>query len=617
MSEFLTNDSKDSDERSDRREKSSEGPAPVGQEGTIFARPRVELFSRPLLDVINETKPPAAVRAEASAPVASDVLPSVSPPSQSEVRTYIPPILAEAARQNAEQMLRTGNEEDDDNEGEETEGGEAQVAETPEAVVEANQEVGHEATVPTLKDQFEQIMRDAVGEDYDQQLATNDHLQQPEQYSPEGAVAETRAIPPLPPHPFEAAMLPPTPFEPTPVSGPTFEAPTAPPSPVEESEPRETTVYDSGGDASYIQFEGGGSTSDDSLYNRSSAPVSSEHIAPAAPTPEKEKNNNGLWFVAGAITGWVVKQHLANKRIERIQQANERQVAQQNERMQTMAAEQRNTQYQLQHNEGQLQQQRFQEAAREAQSHQAVQRAEAATQQARDQLQQQRFGQPQAAERFSATPRTFETPLTAATPLAERPFAANTATAPRPVEAPRIVPEQPQTVEQAQLAAQELVAKAYELQDGQHVEIAAGGGHAAVMDKYGHLVNNAIEYGDEFKAQQRQEQAKGNVFDTSGSSSRRAGAGGGGGAGAAGAGVAQGPVQANPYAAAGNGIVTGLGSGQIGPDHDLPAGTPTSAERQRLLPSKKENPVVATIASPWLWAAIIVLLLAFFTAAFI
>jgi hypothetical protein len=131
-----------------------------------------------------------------------------------------------------------------------------------------------------------------------------------------------------------------------------------------------------------------------------------------------------------------------------------------------------------------------------------------------------------------------------------------------------------------------------------------------------------MQYADEFKFQQRQEQARAGAFDDDESDDE----------GAAPQEAALDPAQQQPHAIAaqqqrrrsgagvnyGANIVTGLASGLPNAAHEI--GTGMSDARKRLtanIPSKNENPVVATLASPWLWASVFVLLAAFFIAAFV
>jgi hypothetical protein len=165
------------------------------------------------------------------------------------------------------------------------------------------------------------------------------------------------------------------------------------------------------------------------------------------------------------------------------------------------------------------------------------------------------------------------------------------------------------------------VAEAYELQDGEHVVHAAGGGHNIVVDKHGHEVEGAMQYADEFKFQQRQEQARAGAFDDDEATEEEATPE-----------AALDPQQMQERAQAaqqqrrrtgagvnyGANIVTGLTSGLPNAAHEISAGM--SDARKRLtanIPNKNANPVVATLASPWLWASVFVLLAAFFAAAFI
>jgi hypothetical protein len=353
------------------------------------------------------------------------------------------------------------------------------------------------------------------------------------------------------------------------------------------------------------------------------------------PTARQEKTHKGRWFAAGFITGWVVKQHFANKKLRAQEAAHTKVTEAQGQKIDTLEYNQYHADQKLKRTEGNLQttqneQAKAQRAAAAAESARLNQAQHARAEQAAAQSRagsapEQAAGMPltaaeqavpfaamaanrapaPAAEQRPFAAPSMETPLqhaaaeipfgaaAAAQPSAEgrpsgQPFAAETA--------PKAVPAAERPPQTAHETAQELVAQAYNLQPGQHIEHATGGGHNIIVDKHGHEVQNAMEYGEEFQFQRRQEQLRSGAFANDSSQ---------GGQGAS-----------QDYS---NGIITGLGigSGQVNSDHDLPSGALPTSIRKRLQSGKRENPIVATVASPWLWASMIVLIIAFFIAAFI
>jgi hypothetical protein len=680
--------------------------APSQQEGTIFTRDAIApSLSRPLFEFIRkQEQPDAKLEApKAAAPEAPGALPSVSVPGEPETRTYHPPAEAEMA-----QAIHEASVEDDDDDDEAADDSHAQSRTATPTPPPAAPQAPH---VPELQrplnEQFEEIMRAEMGEDY-ADLTSGDRLGETEDAQ---TVAEeprrAEAHEPEPPRPFVPEW--PTPVIPE-VSHDDLEDTetvvaddTAVPAPVAESafyytedEPGDpddpdataattTAAYASAGASSSarpVVVGGGGSTVVPPLSpptgggggggtpppnyppvgggnfggggggafpaNFNMAPPAAPNLAPAAPidpfemfrtppTARQEKAHKGRWFVAGFITGWVVKQHLANKKM-RLQEAAHTKVTEaQGKQIDTLQYNQYHTEQQLKRTENNLQTTQ----AEQAQTQRAAQAAESArlNQEQRDRFvaaaaareanrnpmpeqaaanipltaagAEQAFPQPlmQEARPAAPAPASYETPLQYAAAAAEMPFAAaaagnrpagaenRPATAPFAGEAaPKPVAEQaPKTPQET---AQELVDRAYNLQSGQHIEHATGGGHNIIVDKHGHEVQNAIEYGEEFHAQRRQEQLKVDVFATDNNGQNAA---------------------AHDYSD--NGIITGLGpslgSGQIGVSHELPAGQMPVSPRQRLQAGRRDNPVVATVTSPWLWASLLVLLAAFFIAAFI
>ncbi|HSX33106.1 MAG TPA: hypothetical protein VLF91_02090 [Candidatus Saccharimonadales bacterium] len=178
---------------------------------------------------------------------------------------------------------------------------------------------------------------------------------------------------------------------------------------------------------------------------------------------------------------------------------------------------------------------------------------------------------------------------------------------PRPIEAPRpkvATPEQPLLKPEAELtpeqAAQAAVEQAYKLQAGQHVEHSSW--HNIIVDERGHEVQEAMQYGKAFEQERHREQQPVAVS-------------------------AAADAQAVGQAAVGSGVPglpTGLGnpmfnlpSGQLPPSHQLPGGMGTPGHPQGQLPVRPQSQLVEAFTSPWLWAGLVVLLIAFFAAAFL
>jgi|GEM_PF-4351975 len=616
---FPSNNHEDSDDdsplsnnaskRTARHEPSSpvEQPSPPKeQEGTIFSRADFlpTGLSRPLFDFIRKQEQPA-VRSEATSPVGPDFLPSVSVPSDPEVRTYRPPTEVATDTQ--------GEQSEDDDDDEEEEEGKGRIRSvTPMAATPTIPPPAHELQRP-LNEQFEEIMR-GMGEDFS-------HATSGEQL---GEIESELVTAPGPaavsegPHRFEPSPVPE--WRPPTFGPPTQERldpdPIAPPAssyastPSNESaafyyseaepEPDAPTPAASGGGtpptAPFANALGGIHTPDNPSY---AAAASVESPGVAIPrSSERQEKHNGRWFAAGFITGWVIKQHLANKKLSRSQQAAEKEIGQRDEKINSLALDQQTLQRRVRRNENQLQeayiqQRRVENSAQPVSMEQPTMSGGQAMEAAAEQTSP--APQPQVAERRPVS-SLIEAPLqqsgVAETIYTARPM--GEATSANHQRVAEIIPE-PETAPQTTTEAD---AKAYELQSGQHIEHAAGGGHNIVVDKHGHEVQNAIEYGEEFQFQRRQEQARATAASTSSNSPADTTSTIGG--------------NAQEYS-----LVTGLDSGQADLSHSLPSGPSSPTTRQHLLNSKHDNPIVATVASPWLWAALVVLLLAFFAAAFI
>ncbi|HKU19026.1 MAG TPA: hypothetical protein VJP80_07225 [Candidatus Saccharimonadales bacterium] len=129
--------------------------------------------------------------------------------------------------------------------------------------------------------------------------------------------------------------------------------------------------------------------------------------------------------------------------------------------------------------------------------------------------------------------------------------------------------------------------------------------HNIVVDEHGHEVQGAIQYGEAFQQERRQEQ----VPTVSASASPLSDASQQNGFGAS---VGSLPGGVNP--------LLDLSSGQVSAGHGLPAASgsvPVDVEHRLPAHERPRGQVQSTITSPWLWLGIGLLLLAFFTAAFL
>ncbi|HSX34493.1 MAG TPA: hypothetical protein VLF62_02505, partial [Candidatus Saccharimonadales bacterium] len=560
------------------------------------------------------------------------------------------------------------------------------------------------------KEQFEEIMRAEMGEDYTR-MASGEHLgetedepapgdprtfvanwpHQPSEYADPAPPAQNEGEPdafyyaeaepqpdPQEPRPFnngEAAAIARaarfdqlhaeardanTPYTPaTPHRAGGGGGGTTPPTP-----PTGGTHGAASGGMPFGGGGGGGAPATNANFNV--APSLASAAAPLemlGTTPNRrEKPHHGRYFAAGFITGWAVKQHLANKQLKRVNEAHNKAAEAQQEKVDTLTYNQHHMGQRLKRTEGQLReteaavtaqatraaedtaiarqhQERMERAIAETPAAVAAPAPQLAERPAPAPVQERAFTeqpvrsaseQPLAAERPRPAANAMESmPLQYAAAAAETPFAAASvasaagaaergapaafaAEAQKPAPAPERPPQTPEE------AAAALVEQAYNLQSGQHVEHAAGGGHNIIVDKHGHEVQDAMVYGDEFKFQQRQEQARAGAFDNDDDDTN--------------ANKQQRPAeQQHTY---NTGIITGLGGGgggtsgyPAGPQYGagdphtnakrLPLGIPKSVSPQHLLRAKNQNPLVATVASPWVWASVIVLIVAFFVAAFI
>lgn len=301
------------------------------------------------------------------------------------------------------------------------------------------------------------------------------------------------------------------------------------------------------------------------------APAYEQQSAPADQGEYKRGLRRGL--IAGFITGYALKAFLAHRKQKRFEQATKEQFA---------AATERFTSLQFQHN--QLQQ----KATGQVEQSQREQQA-----------QQERF------ERFKAeqpAPERFETPAMPPLPQIEA--------VPSP-HLPRVeaLPGVQATAEQEQWVDEH--GNEIALQPGQRLE--RRGWYSVVIDEHGREVPGAIHYGEAFQREQKREQISDDAFggsDTNAASAAADNAAPAGGSFTAlpGIGVSSvpPPLPSDPM----------IASGQADFDHSLPAGPPATVDLQHRL-KEPRNPVVATITSPWLWVAVAVLLIAYFTAALV
>lgn len=679
---------------------------PAEQEGTIFSRDKIASdLSRPLFDFIRKQEQPEAHAVEKPEPLSdAESLPSVSNPSEPETRTYQPPVEAEVAQAVHEQAARAAEEDDDDEAADDSHATHASATATPAPVASAQKparaaenilHVEH-ASAPTsepaqpaprrqerprpLNEQFEEIMGAEMGQDFSL-MASGERLgeteDEPEPADPRTFVANW-------PHQkseFAESEQPEAGGEPEPDAFYYAEAEPASesrePTPFSDAEAAEIArsarmdqAQAEARDAGMPPHAGGGGAVPPRGGTHGAAsggipfggglPTVGFNAAPVAAlgsplemfrSPGKpEKSHKGRYFAAGFITGWAVKQHLANKKMQKMNQERQKVAEAQRQEVDSLKYQQHDTSLRLQQAEGRLQETEAtvtKQAARIAETQATVRQHEdritgeaalaapaEASSTAPAAVESGRVAEPaaeasahQRAAEQQSTPaqesapvhqpnRMESTPLQYAAAAAEIPFAAASAAAgaaerapaPFAAEAQKAVPAAERPPKTPAEEAAELVEQAYKLQSGEHVEHATGGGHNIIVDSHGHEVQGAMVYGEEFKFQQRQEQVRAGAYDNSDDARKRQAdnnydtgiiTGLGGSAG---------------YPAAGD---PRLGGGMPGSDKRLPLGIPKSVNPQHLLRARNQNPLVATVASPWLWASVIVLIVAFFVAAFI
>jgi hypothetical protein len=318
------------------------------------------------------------------------------------------------------------------------------------------------------------------------------------------------------------------------------------------------------------------------------APAPAFEQQPATPNQAEYKRGLRRGLVAGFITGYAVKAYLAHRKQKRIEKATQEQFATANERF---------TNLQFQHN--QLQQ----KTTNQAEQLQRTQRE-----------QQERF------DRFKANqpaPERFETPSTspAIAPL-PRIEAVPQAQLPKAEAMP---PLQETAAEREQWVDE--LGNEIALQPGQRLE--RRGWYSVVVDEHGREVPGAIHYGEAFQREQKREQVSDAAFagsdanassKTTTPSNNVAPAAGGVFTALPGVGISSVPAPTAPPMPVYNEPM--IISGQADSAHSLPAGQPTTVDPQHRL-KEPRNQVVATITSPWLWVAVAVLLIAYFTAALV
>lgn len=130
------------------------------------------------------------------------------------------------------------------------------------------------------------------------------------------------------------------------------------------------------------------------------------------------------------------------------------------------------------------------------------------------------------------------------------------------------------------------------LRPGQRLE--RRGWYSVVVDEHGREVQGALNYGEAFHQEQRQEQAP----PATGGAAQDDGA--------------QAAQDATYLGAMGAPAVDGmLASGQIDPSHTLGQGQPHPIDPNHRL-SRRQNPIIATIANPVLWLGFAVIIIAYF-----
>ncbi len=300
--------------------------------------------------------------------------------------------------------------------------------------------------------------------------------------------------------------------------------------------------------------------------------------------------------VAGFITGWVVKQHLSNRKLHRIQQEHRQALREQQHHIAELDAAQAHLDERVRTQEQQIDRYRYQPQTRIEQP--AL--LSPATP----------FEQAAAQAMFPSQGKQPMVPaVETLSPIVSRPnnlpgeatqLQATTQTE-LPSTQPSVYKETVPLIQEIDRqpppdnrADQQVVQE-----PGQHLE--RSGWYSAVVDEHGREIPGAIRYGEAHQREQRQERSPHGV---TGQQQTKPG------------------VPSQRYAGGGSSFVGGstqhpqqmISSGQTGPSHQLPTGY-DYADAQHRLPAKSVHSIASAISSPWLWAGVVILLLTFFITA--
>jgi hypothetical protein len=313
-------------------------------------------------------------------------------------------------------------------------------------------------------------------------------------------------------------------------------------------------------------------------------PVQSAVNAPAERAPVQVDNHRHGEPLAVAVGLGLVAEHIGRKRGDRKQQKQIDRFAEETRQQQENAA---------------AHYQRTQEQQRTFTAEQQRQAAE---------MQRMRTAQ----ERFAASPAApYALENAPSTVQAPQRFEAAAANAPRPLGPIERQPGQQQGPEGQQQTPKtpeqpfEPTPEGMPIKPQQHVERSAW--HNIVVDKHGHEVTNAIQYGQEFHRQREHEMLQDRVSGNP--------TGGGGGGAAAGGGIAgqqqDQPVLPSPFQYPQSTLPSGMTSPALPPGH------PSHIDPQHQLPAASKKEVTSNIANPWFWLMLALVIAAFFTAALI
>jgi hypothetical protein len=294
--------------------------------------------------------------------------------------------------------------------------------------------------------------------------------------------------------------------------------------------------------------------------------VESPNLAPqnfaVNTAPRIERRNKPSELFIAALTGWVLKGYFDNKKFKKQEKTFSAQQAEQNERVNRL----QDAHYQL-------------TAAYDSQGRELAETQHASRM---TNTAPQPYNQP-----LQHTP---ENQLNYAPPIHNQPppFASE--------QRPAIQPSGPEAIalplarpHSPELTAPDQSGEDIDLQPGQHLD--REGWYSVVKDDHNRVVQGAINYGEAFKQEQRQEQTP--VMQMSSPESRD--------------GI---PLLSIPTAN------LGLNSGQLDMQHELPPGNFQQADQQHMLEPysdfERQGVVKSAIANPWLWAAVLVWLAVFF-----